>query len=719
MAVSLCSKRFKLHLKNSLIQQYRKGYIVLLPELEPNLPEQNPLFKDGYPNFEDIETEKVVTTLGKHLLDFEHQTHVITKQLEVPDNEGSKDEHTPEFIKKVAEPLERVGIPLATSWGIAKTLYLTNCQLMPANKFAPLNSRAHGASCSKYVSPTIYEASKSCDDEKLSEEEHRLVEKFRLEGALNGLALSPEKRELHQIYKQRLASEQADFKKKVQINKQFFKTPVTDPQIVAGFPEKLIKQISLDKNEPSRGPWSVPVDSRIRDKFLEYCPDKFLREKVWINSIIIGSNEAASNELKNSFSLEKIREYRESEAKVLGYEHYAALSMETKMAGSLDNVLGALELLREKARPAHEKELAELQKFCDKSGFRSKLTLADIPYWQRKMKKSLYNFENEELRDYFPMEKVMNGALELCQRLFDIRIQESDKVSTWHPQVKFFHVFEGDSTQPIAGFYLDPFAREEKVQTVDHDWVVSIRPAHAMDGKRAMPLSAVILNVAPPAYGKPALMSFTEVESFFGLIGKLLQQLLCSVTYSDLSGLSNVEWDTVAVSSYFMQHWLYNEKVLKSISGHYSTGAELPVKDIHLLPHHMAATSLCAELFKANLDLKLFSQTTFWIDLVNGLWDQHFAVPQHPSYNEPLSMVDIVCDSWTAAYYSHLWSRMLAADIYNAFLEEDADEASVGARFRGTYLEFGGGCDPHEVFRRFRGRDPSPNAYLRYLGLLH
>ncbi|RZF33474.1 hypothetical protein LSTR_LSTR010130 [Laodelphax striatellus] len=718
MAVSFCCRRFQLHLKNSLIQQYRKGYIVLLPELEPNLPEQNPLLKDGFPNFKDIETEKIVTTLGKYLLDFEHQTQVISKQLDVPDNEEAKDEHTPGFIKKVAEPLERVGIPLLTSWGIAKTLYLTDCRVLPRNSFSSLNSRAHGASCSKYSCPGIFQASKSCDLEKLSEEEHRLVEKFRLEGVLNGLDLSSDKFELYQIFKQKLQSETSDFKKKVEISKQYYKTSVKDHQVVAGFPEKLIKQISIDKNDPSRGPWSVPVDSRIKNKFLEYCPDKILRERVWKNSIIIASNEGFSDDLKNSYSLEKIREYRESEAKVLGYENYAALSMETKMAGSVENALGALELLREKARPAHEKELDELQKFAEKSGFRSKLTMADIPYWQRKMKKSLFNFENEELREYFPMEKVMNGALELCQRLFDIRIQESDKVSTWHPDVKFFHVFEGDSTQPIAGFYLDPFDREEKVQNLGYDWVVSIRPAHVMDGKRAMPLSAVILNVPPPAYGKPALMSFSEVESFFGQIGKLLQQLLCSVTYSDLSGLSNVEWDTVAVSSNFMQHWLYNEKVLKSISGHYSTGAEIPIKDIHLLPRHMAGTNLCEELYKANLDLKLFSQSAYWIDIVKGLWDQHFAIAIDPSYNEPLSMVDIVCDNWSAAYYSHIWSKMLAADIYNAFLEEDADEAAVGARFRGTYLEFGGGCDPHEVFRRFRGRDPSPNAYLRYLGLL-
>uniref|UniRef100_A0A1B6FE92 oligopeptidase A n=1 Tax=Cuerna arida TaxID=1464854 RepID=A0A1B6FE92_9HEMI len=707
MSVSLCCRRFPLTLNARLVQPTRNGYIVLLPEINPNIPDNIALMKDNMPDFKSLTTEKCVTTMGKHLLDFEQGVRVIEQAVE---KAGCTD-----VVKEVIEPLEKISASLDTSWGIVKNLYLTSSQLMPATTYVPLHHRARRARASKFYSKAIYTACKESDQSKMTEEDQRVIDKFILEGRLAGLDLEEIKREELANVHIRMAECRSDFTMRMQVSSKMFKHTIHDPSVTREMPDQLLRLMSQNKDEPSRGPWTVTLEPQLQELFMAYCPDKELRWNVWQASSRVASHSLEDSQLHNSATLEKIRALRRDEARLLGYESYAHLSMETKMAGTLENVQQTLGNMLKVAKPAADRELANLQQFAWDRGFEGGLQVWDIPFWQRKQRRTLYNFQEETLIDFLPLDKVWTGLLGLCERLFDLKFVEQ-KMDLWHPDVRFFYIYEDDSNKPVAGFYLDPYGREDKPMTGSRGaWVVNITPAARIH--KTLPLSTLILHLDPPIYGKPALLTWADTQLLFKQFGHILQQLLTTVNYTEVAGQSNVEWDAVEIVGNVFLHWLRDPAVFENISGHYATGEKPPVPPLTEIDRHLAGYNLCQELFKAHLDLEIYSTKDFWQDIMKRLWPAHFILP-HDHWNSlPCNFSAIVTEQWCAAYFSHVWARMVAADVYTAFTEPDVDLKNIGSRFRDTYLAFGGSCPPGEVFRRFRGRDPSSEAYLKYLGL--
>uniref|UniRef100_A0A1B6E4N2 Peptidase M3A/M3B catalytic domain-containing protein n=1 Tax=Clastoptera arizonana TaxID=38151 RepID=A0A1B6E4N2_9HEMI len=710
MAVSLCCRRLKFNLnKCRLIQPYRNGYIVLLPEINNEVTEQADLLKNGLPDFKNLETENCLVTVGQHLLNLEHGVRVIEENIE---KDGIKN-----IVSDVLEPLEKLAAPLNSSWGIVKTLYLTNQKFMPASKYLNVHDRARRARSGKYYSKTIYNACKECDASKVAEEENRVIGKYLLEGRLSGLELSDTDRVILAKTRNVLAEEKAKYNTRVEASSKVFSHTIGNHSIIRDFPEHLLKAMSLNREEPSKGPWEVTLKPQVTTEFFEYCPDSDLRWNVWQAATRVASSIADNSEFHNSSCLEKIRSLRRDEARVLGYPTYADMSMETKMVGTLSNAEDTLANLLQKAKISQDKEISNLQNFAWERGFEGLLQLWDVPYWQRKEKRTLYNFDEEVLRDYFPIEKVLSGLMALCESLFGLKFVENTNIDKWHPDVRFFYIFEDDLKKPVAGFYIDPYERDYKVNLGQNTaWMVGISPAARI--YKNLPLAAIVCNFNSPLYGKPSLLSFSNVKCLFKKFGHMLQHVLSTGTYADVSGLNNVEWDAVGICSNFMTHWLYDKQVIESISGHYAKDEKLPEISWSQLQQHMAGFNLCEELFKAQLDLELYSTKTFWLDIVRRLWPQHYIFPLDKWYAMPCSFKPIVSEEWAAGYFSHVWAELVAADVYSAFKEDGANVENIGIGFRDTFLAFGGGCHPSEVFRRFRGRDPSPNAYLTSLGLM-
>ncbi|KAJ9594975.1 hypothetical protein L9F63_013697, partial [Diploptera punctata] len=264
---------------------------------------------------------------------------------------------------------------------------------------------------------------------------------------------------------------------------------------------------------------------------------------------------------------------------------------------------------------------------------------------------------------------------------------------------------------------------QEKVSTnEDPGWMIALRSRSSVTN--TTPLASLIFNFSPPTDGKPTLLSFSDLQLLFRKFGHALQHLLTRTSYMEVSGLSNIEWDAVEACSNFMVYWLYDLNTIEMISGHFETGEYLPRKTLEKLCEtrkHMSGFDLCRELYLASFDLEIYSIKDFWLDIVKKLWAEHLAFPLDPRDSHPCSFTAIMCEEWSAAYYSHLWSQVMAADMFSAFVEAGLDNrdelCTVGKRFRSTFLALGGGCHPGEVFRRFRGRDPSPKALLYTLGL--
>lgn len=626
-------------------------------------------------------------------------------------------------FSEVFQPLEKMDSQLELTWGMAKTLYLGNSSLMPTKSYIQIHERAHKARSSKFNSIPIFQA--AVDEKnrlkKLTDEEQRLLDKYILEGKLNGLDIKGINREKLNNTLAMLQKERQVFREKVNVATKIFNSTIDNTQLMREFPESLAKAMSVN-DDPKKGPWKVTLQPHIYEPFMQYCPDRELRWNAW-QAQMERCSGYGNKDLETSTHLEKIRNLRQEQAVTLGFDNFVDMSMETKMAGSMENVNNILDSLLEFARPMQDIELEVLQDFAQERGFDTKLEHWDVPYWQRKQKWSLYNFDENKIREYFPLPRVINSLFNLCSQLFKIQIVERNGVHTWHKDVKFYDVYDESSNNPIAGFYLDPYARQdEKIRVYDDaGWHISIRNKCKVTS--TLPLSALIFNFQPPVDGNQSLLSFNEVGNLFKRFGHSLRHLLTKASYSEVAGLSNVEWDAAEVCGQVMVHWLYDPHTIQAISGHYKTDEPLPEEVMNNLQNvrkHMSGFNLCKELYLSRLDFLLHSKKTFWRDIVRELWPQYHTLPFDKFDSHPLSFTKIFSEEWGAAYYCHLWSKMIAADIYSAFEEArqgDKDVLVVGKRYRDTFLAHGGGCHPSEIFRRFRGRDPSPQALINNLGL--
>lgn len=705
-----------LHLK-VLRNPCRNGYIVLLPEATAENP---PLTFKGneMPDIRNLTSEECVSMVGKHVLDFESNLWKIEKKLKDMEEGMSLNVYEDIFV-----PLEKFAAPLDVSWGLMKTLYYTNASIMPDKTYMSIHDRARRARSQKFSSPLIYTACQNADTKILSEEKRRLVNKFLLEGQLNGLGLNESNKANLRSITQKINNEKFKFGGKVKVSTSQFKHTIVDPNIVRDFPESLTKAMAYDRSHYSKGPWTVTLQPYLYSQFMEYCPIRELRWNAWQANVRRSSN-SGDRAVETSTNIEELRSLRGKQAKLLGFENFAELSMKTKMAGNVENVQKMLERLLRKAYPAQEREVHDLQKFAVDRGFEGSLELWDIPYWKRKQLRTLYSFDEEEVKEYFPFPHVLQELFALFQRLFGVDIVQEKNENVWHPDVQFFNIFDVKSSKPIASFFLDPYARsgEKKGLQDNMGWMIAIRNRSEICNHQ--PLAALLFNFVPGSENSPCLLTFRDVYQLFVKFGHALPHLLTTTPIADISGLSNIEWDAVGVCSNFMSHWLFQSETMRCIGRHYKTGDSLPeeiLNSLEQLPQLMAGYELCQQLYFSSLDLKLHSSKEFWLDITREIWPHYFVFPLDKMNAHPCSFSAIFSEEWAAAYYSHVWSRVVAADVFNAFqevgLNNTQELAKLGERLRSTFLSLGGGCHPSEVFRRFRGRDPSPNALLWSLGL--
>lgn len=653
----------------------------------------------------------------------EHKVQQIEQTLTQPDTK-------PDAFVDILNPIEHITTQLETTWGLAKTLYMGNSSVMPTKSYLVMHERARNATITKFNSAPIAKAlaERRTGDDRLTEAQQRLLDKYLLESRLNGCELSDKNRMILNETMHNLKQEQTRFKDKLELSINKFAHKIVDYNVVREFPSELLQSLAVDPQNASKGPWNVGLHPNVYHSFMEHCQDRQLRWNIW-NANMLKASGFADRQLTNSVHIEEIRHRRKTQAKLLGFETFAEMSMKTKMAGSVENCQTMIGNLLDAARSAQERELAELQQFAARNGLSGRLEPFDVPYWRRKQLRGVYSFDEETIREYFPLPKVLTGLFALVESLFHIRICERSDVNTWHEDVKFYDVFDltdndgsGGGT-PMAGFYLDLYSREDSKIAMKGTagWHIGIR--NRCGQSNTCPLSALIFNFSIPLYGKPSLLSLGDVKKLFTEFGHAMQHLLTRVEYSELAGLSNVEWDSVGVCGNVLVHVLHHPMTLKTISGHYSSDEQLPnalIDAIQVQRQHMAGLDLCQELYLSALDLELYTNTAFWGDIVKELWPQFMALPMDKKDSHLCSFAPIFSGEWAAAYYSHVWSRLLAADVYSAFYEvQDNLDAvhAVGKRFRETFLALGGACHPSEVFRRFRGRDPSPKALLKSLGL--
>ncbi|MSQ82637.1 MAG: M3 family peptidase [Myxococcales bacterium] len=478
----------------------------------------------------------------------------------------------------------------------------------------------------------------------------------------------------------------------------------------------------------TQGPWRVTLEAPCVVGLLQHSPRRQLRQTVWRAWV----QRASQGPVDNSPIIKQMLRLRTEMAHLLGQPHYAALSLRSKMAPSVAIVDGLLERLRVASWTAAQGDLQDLRDLARQSDEQqaSDLRPWDVAFWTERLREKRYNFNDESVRKFFPMPQVLRGLFALAKSLFGIEIDAADgQAPVWHPDVRFFRVRDA-AGQLVAAFYLDPFSRpQDKRGGAWMNECVGRGSLPAADGTARIAVAYLVCNAAPPADGRPALMTFSEVETLLHEFGHGLQHMLTKVDLGLVSGIRGVDWDAVELPSQFMENWCYHQPTLRGLSCHVETAQ--PIDDalferIAAARVFRAGSDMLRQLLFAKLDLELHGG--FDPDGPICVFDVYrtIAVATNPL---PIEADDhflcgfshIFGGGYAAGYYSYKWAEVLSADAFAAFEEAGLSDptavAAVGARFADTVLALGGAVDPASVFRQFRGRDPDEHALLRHAGL--
>ena len=551
----------------------------------------------------------------------------------------------------------------------------------------------------------------------LSAAQRKLLDNLLRDFRLAGVALPAEKKQRFRELMQQLAAVQSKFDENVLDATQAWTRRVTDATELSGLPPGALARAAAAAREAGHDGWLITLDEPNYVAVLVHADSAPLRREFYEAWTTRASERGPSaGRFDNSQLMQQILALRHETAQLLGFSSYAELSLATKMAASPAEVLAFLHDLAARYRPAAVDEFAELEKFAGR-----RLEAWDVSYYAEKLRQARHSVSQEALRPYFPLPRVLEGLFEVARRLYGISIEPREGVSAWDPQVRYYAIRDRDGRE-IAGFYLDPCARQGKRGGAWMDDCIS-RKGYA--GTRVIPVAQLVCNFTPPVGGAPTLLTHSDVVTLFHEFGHGLHFMLTTVDYPSIAGISGVPWDAIELPSQFMEQYAWQPEVLPLISAHVDTGEPLPEDMLRrLLASRVFHAGLAAvrQLEFALFDFRLHAE----YDPARGgrvgeLLDavrREVAVIRFPEFNRfAHAFMHIFSGGYAAGYYSYKWAEVLAADAFAAFDDTGVFDATVALRFLDSILSRGGSRDVMEAFVEFRGRRPDVAPLLRKDGI--
>lgn len=690
-------------------------------ETSNTAPQDNPLLDfSGLPRFDAIKPEHIGPAIDALLA----QNRAVVAELESP--------QTPATWDGFVEPLDDSTEKLGRAWGVVGHLngVVDTPELRSAyNENQPKLTEFWTELGQNLALFEKYKALRASDEyASLSATRQRIVDNalrdFRLSGA-----------ELPEAQKQRFAEIQeaqaalgTKFSENVLDATNDYCLLIDDEAELAGLPDdvKLAARTAAEKDGKQGFKFTLHFPSFF--PILQYADSRALRETVYRANATKASELGAKPEWDNSATIVELLKLRDEEAKLLGYQNFAEVSLVTKMAETPAQVIGFMEDLARRARPFAEQDLAELRGFAkEKLGLES-LEAWDTTYASEKLREERYAFSEQEVKQYFPEHKVTEGLFRVIQSLYGVQIK-ADQAAVWHPDVRFFRI-ERDG-QLVGQFYLDLYARSGKRGGA---WMEDARGRRRQAGGTQTPVAYLSCNFTEPAVvggvAKPALFTHDDVITLFHEFGHGLHHMLTQVDDLALSGISGVEWDAVELPSQFMENFCWEWDVLQHMTSHADSGEPLP----RALYDKMVAAKNFQSGWQTlkQVEFSLFDMHLHYDyrpdggqsvqDLINQV-RARVAVIEPPAFNRfQHSFSHIFAGGYAAGYYSYKWAEVLSADAYGAFEEESALSGNilsleVGRRFQQEILAVGGSRPALESFKAFRGREPTIDALLRHSGM--
>ncbi|QJD30250.1 oligopeptidase A [Methylococcus geothermalis] len=558
---------------------------------------------------------------------------------------------------------------------------------------------------------------------RLDTAQRKIVDNALRDFRLSGVALEGENKARFKEIAQELSQLGSRFSDNVLDATKGWTRHIEDEALLAGLPETdlaVARQAAEAEGKPG---WVFGLAFPSYIAIMTHADDRALREEFYQAYATRASETGPQGgRWDNSEVMEKILALRHEEANLLGFSNYAELSLATKMAESPEQVLSFLNDLADKALPFARRDLEELRAFARNLHGIEELQSWDVAYYSEKLREHKYAFSEEEVKAYFPAERVVSGLFAVVQRLYGLEIKLRDGVDVWHPDVHYYEIFDRLGERR-GGFYLDLYARPSKRSGAWMDECISRRRVGA---SIQIPVAYLTCNFTPPAGDEPALLRHDDVVTLFHEFGHGLHHLLTRVEYLGVSGIRGVEWDAVELPSQFMENFCWEREALALISGHHRTGEPLPDA---LLAKMLAAKNFQAgmqtvrQLEFALLDFRIHrdydpargGRVYETLDEVR----RQVSVMSPPAYNRfPHSFQHIFGGGYAAGYYSYKWAEVLSSDAFSLFEERGIFDPETGHAFLANVLEQGGRRSALESFVAFRGREPEIEALLRHSGML-
>ena len=674
---------------------------------------ENPLLDlAGLPRYGLIRPEHVAPAIDELLA----QNRTLIAKLISPSVQPSWDEF--------AEPMENANERLTRAWGAVAHLHAVddNAAMRGAyNANLPKVTRYYTELAQNLDLYGKFKALRASEEfARLSGARRKIVDNSLRDYRLGGAELAAEKKRRFAEIQEELAALEAKFSENLLDATNAFSETVVDRTDLLGVPEDVLRAAEDAAHRDGRKGWKLTLHAPSYGPVMQYAENRALRERLY-RAHVTRASEFGKPDLDNSSVIDRELRLRREKARLLGYRTFAQVSMVPKMADSPEAVLAFLEDLARRALPYARRDYAELSEFASRELGVPKLEAWDIAFASEKLRARRYSFSDQEVKQYFPEHKVLQGMFRLVETLYGVRIVP-DAAETWHPDVKVFRITDPRGAL-IGRLFLDPYSRETKRGGA---WMDEAITRQRTKGSLLAPVAHLVCNFPAPVGGRPSLLTHDEVMTLFHEFGHGLHHLLSQVDDLGVSGIRGVEWDAIELPSQFMENFCWEWDVLTGMTAH----AESAVP----LPRALFDKMLAAKNFQSGM------QTVRQIEF--ALVDMHLhhdydpegaktplevlkeirsrvAVVVTPEYNRFLNNFShVFSGAYAAGYYSYKWAEVLSADAYSLFEENGVFDERTGARFRDEVLAVGGSRPALESFTAFRGRGPTIDALLRHNGMI-
>jgi|26BtaG_2_1085354.scaffolds.fasta_scaffold00036_23 peptidyl-dipeptidase Dcp len=570
------------------------------------------------------------------------------------------------------------------------------------------------------LNPVLFERIKSVykrrNELKLNPEQYRLLDKKYKNFARNGANLDDERKQrLREIDKQ-LSKLGLDFGNHVLAETNSYELHLTDEKDVKGLPEFAIDEAKNEAKTREKEGWVFTLHAPSYLPFVTYAENRELRKEI---SLAYGKRAFKANEFNNEEIVKEIVQLRLERANLLGYQTHADFVLEERMANSPKIVKDFLQELLENSISFGARDIDELRAFALETDGIQELQRWDHAYYSEKLKQKKFEISQEELKPYFQLEKVIDGAFEIAKRLYGLEFLKREDIQKYHPDVQVYEVVDAVGNF-VSLFYADFFPRKGKKAGA---WMTEFRGQSKVNGKNKRPHISIVCNFTKPTEKTPSLLTFTEVTTLFHEFGHALHGMLANTTYESLSG-TNVYYDFVELPSQFMENFCYEPEALELFAHHYETGEIIPqdlIEKVKKSSNFMEGYQTVRQLSFGILDMAWHAENPLEISSVSDYEQKAFAptelYPVNSETNMSVAFSHLFQGGYSSGYYSYKWSEVLDADAFAYFKENGIFNPEIARKFK-HLLESGGSVDPMELYVEFRGHKPNNEALLERAGFV-